>query len=152
VYHISLWQNEIKHAQQLVNICPGLLFAMMSQELGHRHPCIQPRQPYASLTTGIQHSRLQLWILHGWNEVRLQCIPMPYSCVQRDHQATQHSMYKAGTLFKPPGCMGIGLELLAAQALLWSSWPHRLRLAETLMSELARLLLAWTNMFASCLM
>jgi len=41
---------------------------------------------------------------------------MPYSCVQRDHQATQHSMYKAGTLFKPPGCMCIGLELLAAQA------------------------------------
>ena len=116
MYHVSLWQNEIKHAQQLVDICPGLLFALMPQELGDRHPCIQPSQPYASLTAGIQHSRLQLWILHGWDEVRLQCIHMPYSCVHRDQQPTQHVKYKAGTLFKPPGCTGIALELLAAQA------------------------------------
>jgi len=113
VYHISLWQNEIKHAQQLVDICPGLLFALMPQELGDRHPCIQPRQPYALLTTGIQHSRLQLWILHGWDEIRLQCILMPYSCVHRDQQPTHHIRYKARA---PTGCTSIALGLLVAPA------------------------------------
>ena len=47
---------------------PGLLTALMLQEVVHRHAGIQPGQPHPLVTARTQHRCLQPGVLHGWQD------------------------------------------------------------------------------------
>ena len=64
-YRVCLWQDQVKHVEQLADSRPAALVALMMQELRHRHLGVQPGHPNPMLPASTQHSRLQVGVLQG---------------------------------------------------------------------------------------